>query len=169
MSTIHTNRNAKISADQKMIDGIQKFLMQFASLPVGSQTVTPAEIVKVFQDRLDAGKAVLAAEAARTTAVKADKDKRVQTAAFAQSFRRMAQGMFSQSPDTLAEFGLKGLKTPKKTVATKATAVAKSKATRKARNTMGTKQEKAIKGTEPTPAKSGTATPPETQPTKPNA
>src|SRR5260370_17214894 len=67
MSTIHTNRNAKISADQKMIDGIQKFLMQFASLPVGSQTVTPAEIVKVFQDRLDPGKALLAPQAARTT------------------------------------------------------------------------------------------------------
>src|SRR5260370_27559189 len=100
MSTIHTNRNAKMFGDQKMIDGIQKFLMQFASLPVGSQTVTPAEIVKVFQDRLDAGKAVLAAEAARTTAVKADKDKPRQTAAFAQSFRRMAPRIFAQAPDT---------------------------------------------------------------------
>jgi hypothetical protein len=168
MSTIATNRNGKITADQHMIDGVQKFLSQFASLPVGSQTVTPADIVRVFQERLDTGKAVLAADAARIAAIKADKDKRVQTAAFTQSFRRMVQGMFSQSPDTLAAFGLKPLKAAKKTVETKATAVAKSKATRKARNTMGKKQKKAVKGTVPT-AKSGAAPAPETQPTKPNA
>jgi hypothetical protein len=166
MSTIATNRNGKITADQNMIDGVHKFLTQFASLPVGSQTVTPADIVRVFQERLDTGKAVLTADAARTAAVKADKDKRAQTAAFAQSFRRMVQGMFSQSPDTLATFGLKALKAAKKTVATKATALAKGKATRTARNTLGKKQKKAIKGTVPA-AKSGTAPAPEIQPTKP--
>src|SRR5579864_3564584 len=40
-------------------------------------------------------------------------------AAFTESFRRIVQGMFSQSPDTLAEFGLKPPKASKKTVAVK--------------------------------------------------
>jgi hypothetical protein len=180
MTTKTGNRSGQLANDQSMIDGIEKFLTQFASLPVGSQVLAPADIVKVFQARLDAGKAVLTAEAARTAAIKADKDERLKTAAFTQSFRRMVLGMFSQSPDTLAVFGLKAPKAVKKTVQTKSTAVAKSKATRTARNTMGTKQKKAIKGTVPVaksdpaptpapPATNGTTPAPETPPTKPNA
>ncbi len=166
MSNSPTNRSSEIAADQAMIDGIQKFLSQFASLPVGSQILAPADIVKVFQGRLNAGKAVQTADAARTTAVKANRDERLNTAAFAQSFRRMVLGMFSQSPDTLAVFGLKPPKVVKKKVAVKSAAVAKSKATRTARNTMGSKQKKAIKGTLPA-APSGAAAEPATATPKP--
>jgi hypothetical protein len=145
MATIQS-RNSKLTADQSMADGVQKFLSTLASLPVGSTSVTPAEMVKVLQDRIASGKAVIAADAARTAAVKADRDKRAQTAAFVQSLRRIVLGMFTQSPDTLAAFGLKAPKAGKKTVETKSVAVAKSKATRAARGTKGTKQKKAIKG-----------------------
>jgi hypothetical protein len=168
MSTV-TNRTGKLAADQSMIVGVQKFLSSFASLPVGSTTVTPADIVRVLQERVDAGKAVVTAENARTAAVKADRDKRAQTAAFVQSLRRMVQGMFTQSPDTLGAFGLKAPKAANPTVTTKATAVAKSKATRTARGTLGKKQKKAVKGAVPTTAMSGgSATTPAT-PTKPVA
>jgi hypothetical protein len=168
MTTVN-NRTAKLAADQSMIDGVHKVLGTFASLPVGSTTVTPADIVKVLQDRIDAGKAVLTAEAARTAAVKVDRDKRAQSAAFVQSLRRMIQGMFTQSPDTLAAFGLKAPKAAKKTVTIKATAVAKSKATRTARGTLGKKQKKAVKGTVVAAAPTGgTAAAPAT-PTKPVA
>jgi hypothetical protein len=167
MSTA-TNRNGQLAGDQKMIDGVQKFLSKFASLPVGSQTVTPADMVKVLQDRISATNAAVTAEAAQAAAVKAHRDTRKQSATFVSSLRRMVQGMFSQSPDTLAAFGLKPLKASKPKVATKATALAKSTATRKARNTMGKKQKKAVKGTVPA-ANSGPTTTPATPPTKPNA
>jgi hypothetical protein len=140
------SRSQKLTGDQQMADGVQKFLNTLASLPVGSTSVTPADMVKVLQDRIASGKAVLAADAARAAAVKADRDKRAQTAAFVQSLRRIVLGMFSQSPDTLAAFGLKAPKAVKKTVEAKSAAVAKSKATRAARGTKGTKQKKAIKG-----------------------
>jgi hypothetical protein len=140
-------RTNLLAADQQMINGVQKSLMQVASLPVGSQTSTPADIVKVFQDRIATGNAVVTADAARTAAIKADRDKRAQTAAFVSSFKRMVQGMYSQSPDTLATFGLKAPKAAKRTVETKATALVKSEATRKARNTMGSQQKKKVKGT----------------------
>ncbi len=156
--TTTNNRNGKLTADQNMIVGVQKYLSHMGSLPVGSTTVTPADIVKVLQDRVDAGKAVLTADAARTAAVKADRDKRAQTAAFVQSLRRVVLGMFTQSPDTLAAFGLKAPKAAKKSTEVKATAVAKSKATRKARGTLGTKQKKAVKGTVPAAAGAPTAT-----------
>ncbi|MBV9946995.1 MAG: hypothetical protein JOZ69_09115, partial [Myxococcales bacterium] len=76
---------------------------QSGSLFVGSQSVTPADIVRIFEDRLTVAKAAVSAEAARTAAVKANRDKRAQTAAFVSSIKRIVQGMFSQSPDTLAE------------------------------------------------------------------
>ncbi|MDP9148795.1 MAG: hypothetical protein M3O36_02475 [Myxococcota bacterium] len=160
------NRNGQLAADQKMIDGVAKYLSKFTSLPVGSQQVTPAEMIKVFQDRIDAAKAAVTAEAARSAAVKVSRDTRKQTAAFVLSLRRMVQGMFSQSPDTLAEFGLKPIKAAKTKVATKATALAKSTATRKARNTMGSKQRKGVKGTA-SPSTSGMT--PTTPPAKSNA
>ncbi|HZU84945.1 MAG TPA: hypothetical protein VE987_18570 [Polyangiaceae bacterium] len=160
------NRVSLLAADQKMVDAVQKHLSQFASLPVGSQSVSPADIVKVFEDRLTAGKAAVAAEAARTAAVKANRDKRAQTAAFVSSFKRIVQGMFSQSPDTLAEFGLKAPKASKKTVAVKSAALAKNKATRTARSTMGSKQKKKVKGTTPSASTGSTsATTPSASPT----
>jgi hypothetical protein len=149
MTTKSNKRSDQVAADQAMIDGIQKFLSQLASMPVGSQNMTPADIVKVFQARVDAGKAVQTANAARITAVKANKDERQKTSAFVQAFRRIVVGMFLQSPDTLAVFNLTAPKAAKRTVATKSAAVAKSKATRTARNTMGSKQKKSIKGSVP--------------------
>lgn len=150
--------------DQNMIEAILKYLSQFATLVVGSQTVKPADIVKILQDRIDAGKAALVAEAARTAAVKVDRDKRAQTAAMLSSLRRLLQGMYTQSPEVLAAFGLKAPKAGKKTVDTKATAVAKAKATRVVRHTLGKKQKKAVKVT--APAATSGAAPATTTPTK---
>jgi hypothetical protein len=179
MTTQSNKRSDQIADDQAMITGTQKFLSQLASLPVGSQSMTPADIVKVFQDRLTAGQAVQTAEAARTAAITANRNERLKTAATVQSFRRIVVGMFQQSPDTLAVFNLAAPKVAVKSVATKATAVAKSKATRTARGTKGSKQKQSIKGTlpdastdpaEPAPAApSGPATAPSVSPPKPTA
>ena len=147
MTTSSNKRTDWIADDQAMIAGTQKFLGTLTSLTVGSQTLAPADNVKVFQSRVDAGQAVLTAEAASTAAVAANRAERSKTAAFVQAFRRMVVGMYMQSPDTLAVFNLSAPKVGKKSVATKATAVAKNKATRKARNTMGSEQKKAITGT----------------------
>jgi hypothetical protein len=172
------NRTHLLVADQNMIDAVRRHQAELASLTVGSQKVTPADIVKVFQDRLTVAQAQVSAEAARIAAVKANRDMRARTATFVSSFKRIVQGMFSQSPDTLAEFGLKAPKASKKTVAVKATAVAKSEATRKARNTMGSQQKKKVKGvvpsastgSTPSPSPSTTAAPvPATAPTTPHA
>jgi hypothetical protein len=62
------------------------------------------------------------------------------------AFKRIVQGMFAESPDTLADFGLKPLKVGARTVATKVDAIARAAATRKARHTMGSQQKKEVKG-----------------------
>ncbi len=146
MSTSSRKRSDRIAADQALIAGIQKFLMQYPSLYVGSQTLTPAAIVQVLQNRITTSQAAITAEAARAAAVKADRDEAASTAAFEQSLRAVILGMFSQSPDSLAIFGLKPRKRHTPTVATKSGAVARSLATRKARHTMGPKQKQEITG-----------------------
>ena len=162
MSVNNNSRVVFINGDQSMIAGVQKHMSGLTSFSVGSQTMAVADIVKVFQDRVTTAQAAQAAHAQVTAAVKADRDKRAQTKSFATSFKRIVRGMFAESPDTLADFGLKPLKAGERTVATKATAIAKTKATRAARHTMGSKQKEAIKGEVP-PTTS--ATPPPEAPT----
>jgi hypothetical protein len=159
MSTQSYKRSDQIAADQALIAGIQKFLMSYPSLTVGSQVLTPAAIIQVLQNRINANQAAQTAEAARTAAVQANRDELAQTAALRQSFRLLVQAMYSPSPDTLAVFGMKPRPASKKTVATKAEAAVKAKATRKARNTLGPKQRLEIKGTTPTATNGSTTTP----------
>ena len=146
MTKLSNTRAARVLADQKMIAGVQAFLAKSASLTVGSQVVTPADIVKLLQDRIDASTAAESADTARAAAVKAERDERAKTAAFVRSFRRVVVGMFEQTPDTLAAFGFTAPKVAKKSAETKATAAKKSTATRKA-------HEAALKAPAETPAK----------------
>jgi hypothetical protein len=78
--------------------------------------------------------------------------------------------MYTEVPDTLAVFGLKPRKSPKKTVEILSTAIAKNLATRKARGTKGKRQKEEIKGSvTPEPSTGGTgATGPAVSP-KPTA
>jgi hypothetical protein len=158
-------RADRLAQDQKTIDGIQRFFALNATLTFGSRTMAPADIVAVFQNRIRTGTAVVQAEAARAAAVKADRDERALTTKVVNAFRRFVVATFTESPDTLAAFGLTAPKAGKKTVAVKAQAAAKSDATRKARGTKGSRQKKAIHGTVP-PANSGMAPAPGT-PTTP--
>ena len=143
------NRKAELTVDQKLIDGVQKHLANVASLPIGGQMMTPADIVKVLQDRVDSGKAAQAADAGRSAAIKADHDLRAGTKKFISSLRRIVVGMFSENPDTLATFGMKTRKVFTADVDGKRKAVAKALATREARHTLGPKQKAKIHGTVP--------------------
>jgi hypothetical protein len=147
---IKINRVQQLAAEQKLIDGTNRFLVQLPSLPVGSQTVTTAQIVQILQDRIATGKAAVAADDARKAAVKADRDERTKTAPFVHAFKRIVVGMFLQSPDTLGAFGLQAPKVGSKTAAEKSAAAQKASATKKARGPIGTKQRAAVKAPAPT-------------------
>jgi hypothetical protein len=147
-------RSAQIAADQAMIAGVQSLLTQYPSLHVGSQVMTPAQIVQTLQNRIQAIQAAQTAEAARLAAVKAVTDELDQTADFDRSLRAVVSGMFSQSPDSLAVFGLKPRKIPTESAATRAEAAVKARATRKARGTLGPKAKLKVTGQTPaTPTK----------------
>jgi hypothetical protein len=145
-------RQARITADQQLIAGVQQFLAQLGTVTLGSQKMAPADIVKAIQGRIDASNAAVKAEAARAAATQAEKAELTGTANLVSSLRALVMGMYSLSPDVLAAFGLVPRKRTAPSAATKAAAAAKSAATRKARGTLGKKQKQSVHGTVAAPA-----------------
>lgn len=149
------SRQSALSLDNSLIAGTQKHLAN-QSFTIGKQTYTAANIVTMLQGRVTTAQAVITAKSAWQAAIKADADEQGQTKPLFDSFVTMVQAMFQGTPDVLADFGLVPRKTTKKTVAVKQEAIVKSKATRVARGTKGTKQKAAIKGAVPsTPPAAG--------------
>ncbi len=147
MST--TTHLAQTNSDQKMSAGIKKYLVNIPSLSVAGQDMTPAQLAQMFDERVASTQDVQAATAARTTAVKANRDNRAKTASTVSAITNIVRGMFSNSPSTLAEFGLTPRKVAQKSTTTKKVAALKAKATRAARHTMGKDQKANIKGAVP--------------------
>jgi hypothetical protein len=138
---------ALIEQDRKLLAGVEKDLAN-QSFTINDKSCTSQDVVTVLQGRISKGLAVEVARAALQAAVKALREERTQTAGFVSAFRTIVKGMY-KSPDTLADFGLSPRKSTKKTLDTKVTAVAKTKATRTARGTKGPKAKAKIKGAAP--------------------
>jgi hypothetical protein len=143
------SRLVQNAADQKMLAGAQQFLPKLPTLTVGAQSFAPADVAAILQGLVASSQAVQTAAAAWAAAVRADRTQRAQAAPLVKAFKRVVQGMFPDSVDTLAVFGLQPVKVGTRTVATKAGAIDKSLATRKARHTMGKVQKADIHGTPP--------------------
>lgn len=142
-----TSRSTEVDLDQKMIEGIRKHLAG-TTFMVQGERYTAQEVVGVFQGRITKSKAVGPAWAAWRGAVKADRQERRASADFVKAFRGLLYGMFKRV-DTLSDFGLPARKVAKKAVAVKLGAIAKTRATREARRTMGKKEKAKIHGVVP--------------------
>ena len=133
MST-NNSRGSSQLRDQKLIAGAQKNLRSYRSLTVGTQKVTPTDVVASLQERLAKAEATAVALAAYRGALKDEADTRAKSAKLIAGFKRLVAGMFFDSPTLLADFGLKPLSRAKRTLAEKTSAVEKAKATRAARH-----------------------------------
>lgn len=157
-----TNRTSELNSDQKLIDGLNKHKAAITGLPIGGQTLTPAQAIAILQARVDASNQSLTAKASAKAAVLAERSERTSTKAFVSSLKQVIRSMFT-SADVLADFGLSLRKPHVVDPQKKVEAAAKAKATRALRHTMGKNQKAAIKATGPLPT--GTAAPPANQPT----
>jgi hypothetical protein len=118
-------------ADQRLIDGISRNEDTFPpKVLVRSRAMTPEDLVAMFEGRIAAAKEVQRATAARAAAVKADLDLHESTRADVTALRGILVRSFAESPDKLAEFGLRPPPPPKRTAAEKADAAKKALATR---------------------------------------
>jgi hypothetical protein len=160
------NRMQQQSSDQNLSDGLTKHLTTLPSFTIGSASFKAADVITSLQERISTADTVDSTRATWQMAVKANRDQRAKTNSLISGVRQTLQVMFAGSIDTLADFGLKPRKTPAAlTPEERVASVAKAKATRKARSTMGPKQKAKIKGTVPAaPAIEPAATAPTAQP-----
>jgi hypothetical protein len=159
------NVTTQQAADQAMIDGFTKHQATIpASLLIGGTPVPTATIISTLQVRIAARAAVAPAKASYQAVVKANVDERTKSQALVSGAREAIKLMFAGQVDTLADFGLKPRKAPApRTPQQKAASVAKAKATRAARHTMGSVQKSKVTGANPqgdgTPAPSPSPAP----------
>ena len=141
------NRVEQLTADQALVDGLTKYADKLSALMVGGAPVKVADVVAALNAEIAAENAVAPAKATWEAAVQAAKDQRAKTKATLTGVKQSIQLMFAGQAEALGDFGLKPRKEPApRTPQQKAAAVAKAKATRAARGTMGTQQKKAVKG-----------------------
>jgi hypothetical protein len=152
MST--TNRTTQQAADQKLVDGLTKHQSSLPSFLIRGTSYKAADVIGIVQAQVNAAKTTYSSRAVWQNAVKTERDERAKNKPFVSALKQTLQAMFSDSVDSLADFGLTPRKPRVITPAKKAAAALKAKATREARHTMGKIQKKDIKGVAPatTPA-----------------
>jgi hypothetical protein len=152
MTTTKHSRDDIVTADQKMIDGIQKNKATLpASFMIRSRTMTLDNIIAMLQARIVAAKAAQASETARAAAVKADRDERKTTTADVTALKGILVRSYANSPDTLGDYGLKAPLPVHKKAAVKAAAAAKATATRKVNHPTTSKAKKGVQPPAPQP------------------
>jgi hypothetical protein len=157
--TTNTKSNAQQqqTADQALIDGFTKHAATIpSSLLIGGVQIPTTTVISTLQARIAARAATAPAKASYQALVKADQDERASTKALVSGARQAILLMFAGQIATLADFALKPRKVPAPlTPEQQAAKVAKAKATRAARHTMGPAQKAKITGATP----QGDATP----------
>ena len=157
------NQSKETSLATQLIAGTKKHFSTASSLAFGGGTYTPAQIESSLQTVLDLLSAVNVAKAATKAKLAVWNTQAPSLRSIMSAYETFVKATFGNSPDVLADFGLKPRKARAPlTIQEMAAAAAKRTATRAARHTMGTAQKKAVKGTittivTGTPA---TATPP---------
>jgi hypothetical protein len=130
---------------QKLIAGLQEHPPP-AGLVIGSRPYTTAQAIAIIQGLIDKLRAAVAARNAYKNAITESEAEIKTTQPFLRDLRHSLQITYGDSSATLGDFGLVPRKIGTRSPEVKLAAAEKLRATRKARNTMGPKQKKAIKG-----------------------
>jgi hypothetical protein len=151
-SKVKPSKAAALASLRSIIAGTQKHTPN-GSLTFGNATYAATTLVQMFQSLLDAMAAHDAAQAQARDLLLALRDVLAKVGPVYRAYRRYLVATYGDATQTLADYGL----TPPKakapqTVEQKALAVARLRATRKARSTKSKKQKAAIKGTVTEPA-----------------
>jgi hypothetical protein len=130
-----------------IIAGTQKHAPN-GSFTFGSTTYAAPALVQLLQSLADALDATDAARSRWKDALENANDARTKVLPVLKEYQAWVAVTYSGTPSTLADYGVTPRKAPTPLTAGQLTAaVAKRKATRAARHTMGSKQKKGVKGT----------------------
>jgi hypothetical protein len=147
MATKRTGKSTQTALAQQLIAGTNKHFANASSLAFASATYTPAQVVTSLQRLVTLRADVDSAKAVTQAKLADERAQAPSLRSFMAAFVSFVRTTFSNSPDVLADFGVHPKARTPLTVEQKAARAAKSKATRDARHTAGSKQKRAVKGT----------------------
>jgi hypothetical protein len=131
---------------QALVNGLQSTYQPTDTFDTTEGTYTRDELIAQFDAFIGSSETTKAARQGWLAATQAEQAALIQVAPLRAAVRSVIQGRFGKAGLGLAKFGFSPAKTPKKSTTTKAGAVAKTKATRAARHTMGKVQKQGITG-----------------------
>jgi len=142
------NKTNRADKDRQLIAGIKKHLGLKATLALTVGKLTGAELVDILQKRVDAAPPVAKARAAWLALARAEQQIMKDSTTVVRDLRQALRLLFGPYPEILADFGLTPWRTPRAlNTVERSQKLAKAKATRKARHTVGKRKKLAIKGT----------------------
>jgi hypothetical protein len=149
---MNTTKTDRLATDTKLLSGIKKHLGE-VGLMIDGKPYKIADIGPILQKRIDTRGAVITTKAAYADAVLNDHVDAASTAAIVAKIRQALKIMFGADAEALADLGLTRRATRRPaTVEDKSATVAKTKATRAARHTLGRRQRLRIHGAVVVPA-----------------
>jgi hypothetical protein len=141
-----SNKTYRINREQQLLSGLEKNLSKSGALVLRGEKHTAGEIISVLQSRIDAAERVKLAKAAWLNEVEQERTLLGQTDPLISDVRKYVSVVHGSSLEVLAEFGLTPAKPRVLTTDEMAAKVAKTKATREARHTMGKRQKARVHG-----------------------
>lgn len=154
-NTPKANRSSRTVANQKLADGFKKHQALLTQLFILGEPLTAAQLATNIEEIVAVADRAVIARAAWLAAVKEDLATRKGKGGFLGAVRAALLAAFKDQIEILADFGLVPRAVPVLTPEEKQAAVAKAKATRAARHTMGKRQKAAITGVTAAAASSG--------------
>jgi hypothetical protein len=147
MATKNRNQGTVAALAQSLSAGVTKHLGNVTSMTLAGSSYTPSQVTTKLAEVVSLRSDVDAAKATTKAKLAAEKAAMPALRTFMSALVTYIKAGYGSQPDVLADFGIQ---TPKAraplTVEAKAAASAKRAATRAARNTMGSKQKKGVKG-----------------------
>jgi hypothetical protein len=145
------NRIVKQGADQQILYGVRTHLQTVPALYLGGKVYSPATLEARVQQRIDKSVAIVNASAALDQAIRDYEAEDSECDVIVRDLRRTVTAIFGDGSSKVSDFGFFAPQRPVWTPEMTTAAVAKRKATREARHTMGPKAKLAIKAAAPPP------------------
>jgi hypothetical protein len=146
MATTVEGKAQEAAEAKQLIAGAAKHLGSTTQVMLLGSSNTPADVATTLQSIVTLRADVDASKASTKAKLALEAASMPTLRAYKSAFVSYVMGAYGNSPDVLADFGIQLKRRASSTVDAKAGAVAKRKATRVARHTMGSQQKKAIKG-----------------------
>jgi hypothetical protein len=142
-----TDRSTVKSNNVTFMTGLAKHAADVPSVSYGNETLKTADVIASLTAANAAADAAAAARTAWLARVQASHAQATETQAMVAKVKKALLVKFAGQPEVLGDFGLTERKPPTPlTTEQRAAAIAKAKATRAARKTMGSQQKKGVIG-----------------------